>query len=334
MGSDPFFGVASKKKGSDPFSRGRDVTALICGSVAYDNIMVFEDSFKNHILPDKIHILNVSFLVPRLRREFGGCAANIAYNMKLLGEDPLPMATVGQDFDPYRAWLEHNGIRQDHIMVLDGVLTAQAFITTDLDDNQITAFHPGAMSRSHLNTVPASAGITLGVVAPDGRDGMLQHAAQFAAAGIPWLFDPGQGLPMFDGAELRGFVEQATWVAVNDYEGQMLQERTGWSAGDIASRVQAYVVTRGAQGSLVHAQGREYTIPPARPETVRDPTGCGDAYRAGLIYGLMNELDWETTGRIASLLGAIKVAHAGTQSHRFEMKDFKQRYRAAFGRDL
>jgi adenosine kinase len=310
------------------------MTALICGSIAFDTVMVFQGRFREQILADRIHMLNVSFLVPSMRRNFGGCAGNIAYNLKLLGERGAPMATVGHDFEPYRRWLRASGVSLDFVRELDDEFTAQAFITTDLDDNQITAFHPGAMSRSHLNTVPASAGITLGVVAPDGRDGMLQHAAQFAAAGIPWLFDPGQGLPMFDGPELRGFVEQATWVAVNDYEGQMLQERTGWSAGDIASRVQAYVVTRGAQGSLVHAQGREYTIPPARPEAVRDPTGCGDAYRAGLIYGLMNELDWETTGRIASLLGAIKVAHAGTQSHRFEMKDFKQRYRAAFGRDL
>jgi adenosine kinase len=217
---------------------------------------------------------------------------------------------------------------------LDDAFTAQAFITTDLDDNQITAFHPGAMSQSHLNAVPTSAGITLGVVAPDGRDGMLQHAAQFAAAGIPWLFDPGQGLPMFDGSDLRDFIGKATWVAVNDYEGQMLQERTGWSAGEIASKVRAYIVTKGAEGSQIHAGGETITIPTAKPESITDPTGCGDAYRAGLIYGLMNELDWDTTGRIASLMGSIKIAHSGTQNHRFDMNEFKQRFRAAYGREL
>src|SRR5690606_5005844 len=228
-----------REKGIRPFLRGRNVTALICGSVAYDNIMVFEDSFKNHILPDKIHILNVSFLVPRLRREFGGCAANIAYNLKLLGEDPLPMATVGQDFDPYRAWLDHNGIRQDHIMVLDGVLTAQAFITTDLDDNQITAFHPGAMNFSERNDVRSANGVKIGMVSPDGRAGMIQHAAQFAEAGIPFVFDPGQGLPMFQGEDLRTFIEQATWVTVNDYEWQLMKERTGWDVADVTARTEA-----------------------------------------------------------------------------------------------
>lgn len=310
------------------------MTALICGSIAFDTVMVFQGRFREQILADRIHMLNVSFLVPSMRRNFGGCAGNIAWNLKLLGERGAPMATVGHDFEPYRRWLRASGVTLDFVRELDDEFTAQAFITTDLDDNQITAFHPGAMSRSHLNAVPPSSGITLGVVAPDGRDGMLQHAAQFAAAGVPWLFDPGQGLPMFDGGELRHFVDQATWVAVNDYEGQMLQERTGWSAAEIAGRVRAYVVTRGAEGSVVHADGRQHVIPAAKPEAVRDPTGCGDAYRAGLIYGLMNELDWETTGRIASLMGAIKVAHPGTQSHRFEMTEFRQRYRAAYGREL
>jgi adenosine kinase len=222
----------------------------------------------------------------------------------------------------------------DFVRELDDQFTAQAFITTDLDSNQITAFHPGAMAKSHLNPVPTTAGVTLGVVAPDGRDGMLQHAAQFAAAGIPWLFDPGQGLPMFDGPELLDFVRQATWVAVNDYEAQMLQERTGLSATDVAAEVRAYVVTKGAEGSVVYADGHEYVIPAAPPDDVKDPTGCGDAYRAGLLYGLMNELDWETTGRIASLMGSIKIAHAGTQSHRFDMNEFTTRFRAAFGREL
>jgi adenosine kinase len=308
--------------------------ALICGSIAFDTVMVFQGRFREQILADRIHMLNVSFLVPSMRRNFGGCAGNIAYNLRLLGEEGWPMATVGHDFEPYRRWLTACKVSLDFVRELDDEFTAQAFITTDLDDNQITAFHPGAMSQSHLNAVPAGAGVTLGVVAPDGRAGMQQHAAQFAAAGIPWLFDPGQGLPMFDGADLRQFLGQATWVAVNDYEAQMLQDRTGLGAAEIAAQVQAYVVTKGADGSVVYADGREYVVPSARPDAVKDPTGCGDAYRAGLLYGLANELDWETTGRIASLMGAIKIAHAGTQSHRFDMNEFKTRFRAAFGRDL
>ncbi|HEX9208154.1 MAG TPA: carbohydrate kinase family protein [Steroidobacteraceae bacterium] len=310
------------------------MSALICGSIAFDTVMVFQGRFREHILADRIHMLNVSFLVPSMRRNFGGCAGNIAYNLGLLGEKGAPMATVGHDFEPYRRWLKACGVSLDFVRELDDAFTAQAFITTDLDDNQITAFHPGAMAQSHLNAVPTTAGVTLGVVAPDGRDGMVQHAAQFAAAGIPWLFDPGQGLPMFDGRALQDFIGKATWVAVNDYEGQMLQERTGWRAADIASRVRAYIVTKGSEGSVIYAGGREYVIPSAKPEAVKDPTGCGDAYRAGLIFGLMNELDWDTTGRIASLMGSIKIAFAGTQSHRFDMSEFKQRFRAAYGRDL
>ena len=310
------------------------MTALICGSIAFDTVMVFQGRFREHILADRIHMLNVSFLVPSMRRNFGGCAGNIAYNLRLLGEQGSPMATVGHDFEPYRRWLTACRVSLDFVRELDEEFTAQAFITTDLDDNQITAFHPGAMSCSHLNAVPTSAGVTLGVVAPDGREGMLQHAAQFTAAGIPWLFDPGQGLPMFDGPQLLDFLEQATWVAVNDYEGQMLQERTGLSAAQVAAKVRAYIVTKGAEGSVIHAEGAEHVIPAARPEAIKDPTGCGDAYRAGLIYGLMNELDWGTTGRIASLMGSIKIAHPGTQNHRFDMSDFRSRFHAAFGRDL
>ena len=310
------------------------MSALICGSIAFDTVMVFQGRFREHILADRIHMLNVSFLVPSLRRNFGGCAGNIAYNLGLLGGHGVPMATVGHDFEPYRRWLRECGVNLEYVRELDDTYTAQAFITTDLDDNQITAFHPGAMSSSHLNVVPADAGVTLGIVAPDGREGMLTHATQFAEAGIPWLFDPGQGLPMFDGAELRDFIDQATWVAVNDYEGQMLQERTGLGAGEIAAKVRAYIVTRGAEGSVIHADGRTHVVPTASPERVTDPTGCGDAYRAGLIFGLMNELDWDTTGRIASLMGSIKIAQAGTQNHRFDMNEFKTRFRTAFGREL
>jgi len=310
------------------------MSALICGSMAFDTVMVFHGRFRDHILPDRIHLLNVSFLVPSLRRNFGGCAGNIAYNLALLSGDGSPMATVGHDFAPYANWLKVRAVDLTHIRTVDDEYTAQAFITTDLDDNQITAFHPGAMSQSHLNRVPEGAGISLGVVAPDGREGMVLHAEQFAAAGIPLLFDPGQGLPMFDGPQLLGFIEKSTWIAVNDYEGQLLCERTGLSLAEIAARVRALIVTRGAEGSVIVADGCEYRIPPVRPEAVVDPTGCGDAYRAGLIYGLQNGLDWETTGRIASLLGSIKIAHAGTQHHRFTRDEFEQRFRTAFGRSL
>jgi len=310
------------------------MTALICGSVAYDNIMVFEDSFKNHILPDKIHMLNVAFLVPRLRREFGGCATNIAYNLKLLGEEPLPMATVGQDYEPYRKRLKELGIKQTHIRQLDNTFTAQAFITTDLSSNQIIAFHPGAMNFSEKNKVGDAKNVKIGMVSPDGRTGMIRHAQQFKKAKIPFIFDPGQGLPMFNGDDLRKFIEQATWVTVNDYEWELLKDRTGWTEKDITSRVDALIITLGGKGSEIHTKEQSITIPAATPKSVQDPTGCGDAYRAGLLYGLLNKLDWETTGRIASLMGSIKIEHQGPQNHSFTIQQFKKRYKAAFGRKM
>ena len=308
--------------------------ALICGSLAYDNIMVFKDRFKNHILPDKIHILNLSFLVPELRREFGGCAGNIAYNLKMIGGDPRPMGTVGSDFAPYAQWMDLQGVDRSCIREIDDALTAQAFITTDLDDNQITAFHPGAMEQSVVNNVADAGTVEIGIVAPDGRDGMIQHAEQMAAAGVPFIFDPGQGMPMFDGADLLRFIEAATWVTVNDYESELMQERTGLSPGEIAKRVAALIVTRGGEGSHIYTDSRRLEIPAAEPEAVKDPTGCGDAYRAGLLYGLMRDLPWPTIGRIASLLGAIKIEHAGTQNHRVTRDEFGVRYEAAFGMTL
>ncbi len=306
------------------------MSALICGSFAYDTIMVFHDKFKNHILPDQVHILNVSFLVPEMRREFGGCAGNIAFNLKLLGEEPLPMGTVGKDFGPYAEWMDRFGIDRRYVKEMD-TYTAQAFITTDEDDNQITAFHPGAMNLSHENRVTDAEGVKLGIVAPDGRDGMLQHAEQFAEAGIPFIFDPGQGLPMFDGTELLDFVDKATWVAVNDYEAQLLEERTGKSPHEIAERVEALIVTRGAKGSHVYTRQHRIDIPVAEARAINDPTGCGDAYRAGLLYGLLNDMDWETTGRIAALMGAIKIEHHGTQNHLFTLDEFFERFAEAFG---
>ncbi len=311
---------------------GTGKAALICGSVAYDTILQFPDRFKSHILPDKIHILNVSFLVPDMRREFGGCAANIAYGLNLLGDRGVPMATAGDDFGPYGARMAAQGIPVEHIKVVDGTFTAQAFITTDLDDNQITAFHPGAMQHAHLNRVTdAGPGVALGIVAPDGRQAMIEHAAQFAAAKIPFLFDPGQGMPMFGGEELKTFIGQARWVAVNDYEWGLLQQKTGLSVEEITGQVEALVVTLGSEGSVIYTQGRTFTVPAARPEAVVDPTGCGDAYRAGLIHGLLHGLDWETTGRVASLMGAIKIESRGPQNHRFTRAQFDRRYQENFG---
>ena len=307
------------------------MSALICGSYAYDTIMVFQDQFKNHILPDKVHILNVSFLVPDMRREFGGCAGNIAYNLKLLGGAPLPMATVGTDFEPYAQWMDECGISRDHVKVLADSYTGQAFITTDMDDNQITAFHPGAMNMSHENRVKDAKGVKIGIVSPDGRQGMIDHAAQFAEAGIPFIFDPGQGMPMFGGDDLLRFVDQATWVTLNDYEAQLMEERTGKSLEELSDLVDALIVTRGSEGAHIYLDGEYLHIPAVKISAAVDPTGCGDAYRAGLLYGLMNEMDWETTGRIASLIGGIKIEHHGTQNHSFEMDEFKDRFKDNFG---
>jgi adenosine kinase len=307
---------------------------LICGSMAYDTIMVFGDRFKNHILPEKIHILNVAFLVPDLRREFGGCAGNIAYNLTLLDGNALIMATVGDDFQVYRERLDQLGITQTHVRQVPGTYTAQAFITTDLDDNQITAFHPGAMNFSHYNSVRDARGATLGIVAPDGREGMLQHAREFHEAGIPFIFDPGQGLPMFDGAELLRFIEMAEYLACNDYEAQMLQEKTGQTIEGLARQVRAAIVTLGANGSRIYAGGKLIEIPSVKAQEVIDPTGCGDAYRAGLLYGIQAQWDWQTTGRLASLMGAIKIAQRGGQNHRLTRAEIGERYRAAFGTNL
>jgi len=310
------------------------MSALICGSFAYDTIMVFQDHFKNHILPDKVHILNVAFHVPELRREFGGCAANIAYNLKLLGGRPLPMGTVGKDFAPYAEWLDRHAIPRNHIKQIESAYTAQAFITTDQDDNQITAFHPGAMDFAHEVTVDEADGVTIGMVSPDGRQGMIDHAEQFVEAGIPFIFDPGQAMPLFTGDDFRQFIEQATWVCVNDYESQLLQDRTGWSPHEIAGKVEALIVTLGGKGSHIYHSERRIDIPPAPVSAIVDPTGCGDAFRGGLLYGLMNGLDWEVTGRIAALMGAIKIEQHGTQNHNFTADEFRDRYQAAFGQSL
>jgi len=310
------------------------MSVLICGSMAYDTIMVFPDRFRQHILPDKLHMLNVAFLVPEMRREFGGTAGNIAYNLRGLGGEARIMATVGDDFGPYRERLQTLGLPTDHVRHVAGTYTAQAFITTDLDDNQITAFHPGAMNFSHQNSVLDAKGVKLAVIAPDGRDGMFRHARELADAGIPFMFDPGQGLPMFNGDELMQFIADADYLAVNDYEAQLLQQKTGHTLESLAREVQALIVTLGGKGSQIHAGGRVLEIPPVAPRAVVDPTGCGDAYRAGLLYGLTAGMDWETTGRLASLLGSLKIAERGAQNHVVARSDIEDAFRSAFGRSL
>ena len=302
--------------------------------MAFDTICVFPGRFAEHIVPGAMHKISVSFLVENMRREFGGCAGNIAYNLKLLGGEPIPMATVGQDFAPYRKWFEGLKIRVDQIREVPDTFTAQAFITTDQDNNQITAFHPGAMMESHRNRVDDVADAALGIVAPDGREGMLQHAAEFAAKGIPFIFDPGQAMPLFSGEEFRAFIDKASYVAVNSYEASLLSERTGWSEADIAKRVKACIVTHGADGSVIHADGTTYEIPAAKPREVVDPTGCGDAYRAGLIHGILRGLDWPSVGRVASLLGALKIAHPGTQNHHFDAAEFAGEFKRQFSCNL
>lgn len=310
------------------------MSALICGSFAYDTIMVYTGHFKNEILPDRVHMLNVSFLVPEMRREFGGCAGNIAYSLKLLGGEGMPMGTVGSDFDDYAAWMDEHDISREYIKRVDEAYTAQAYITTDLDDNQITAFHPGAMNHAHEQQVPTDAGITLGIVSPDGKDGMVQHAAQFAEAGIDFIFDPGQGLPMFNGEELKRFLGQAAYVAVNDYEAELMSDRTGLSVASMAEQLKAMIVTKGGEGSVIYADGEQFKIPAGSPTALADPTGCGDAFRAGLIWGLQQGLDWPTIGRVASLMGTIKIERPGTQNHRFTMDEFKARYKEEFEQEL
>ena len=304
---------------------------LVCGSIAYDNIMVFRGRFKDHILPDKIHILNVAFLVPDLRREYGGCAGNIAYNLKLLGGEPLIMATVGEDAAPYFERLDALGLQRAHVRVVPGSLTAQAFITTDLDDNQITAFHPGAMTQSHLNRIDGSLEVGLAIVAPDGREGMVAHVNELASAGVPFMFDPGQQLPTFSGADLLPIIDAAKYVAVNDYEGQVLADKTGRSLEALARMVDALIVTKGVWGSTIYAAGEQHEIPSVKPTAVVDPTGCGDAYRAGLLYGIAAGFDWPTTGRLASLMGSIKIAARGGQNHHASRAEIEALYRRHFG---
>ena len=304
---------------------------LICGSLAFDTIMVFPDRFGRHILPEQTHMLSVAFQISDMRREWGGCAGNIAYNLQAIGGNPVVMGTLGHDGSAYRDRFSSLSIATDGLAVIDDAYTAQAFIITDLDDNQITAFHPGAMNSSHVNRVDDVLDVGLGIVAPDGKEGMQAHAAQFEAASIPFLFDPGQGLPLFSGPELAELIGRASYLAVNDYEAKLLSERTGWSFADMAERVDALIVTMGGEGSVIHADGATYAIPAVRPTAIVDPTGCGDAYRAGLLYGIAQGWDWEATGNLASVMGALKIACRGGQNHVVDRERVAALHYEAFG---
>ena len=306
-------------------------TSLICGSIAFDKIMQYHGRFSDILLADQLHRVNVSFLVPTLRTEFGGCAVNIGYNLQMLGGDPLVMGTIGHDGGEYLDRMEKQGLATRAVRVIDDAYTAQCFVTADESNNQINAFYPGAMQHSHENNVADHGPLRVAIVAPDGRDGMFKHARDLAEQGVPFIFDPGQQLPMFNGEELIAFIGQATYLACNDYEFEMVLERTGLALQDIAARLDALVVTRGEHGSDIYAGGEHHKIPAVKADAVVDPTGCGDAYRAGLLFGIANDLDWPTTGRLASLLGAIKIAHQGAQNHSFTPASIADRFEAAFG---
>lgn len=304
---------------------------LICGSIAYDSIMVFQDQFKNHILPDQIHNLNICFYVPEMKKNFGGTAGNIAYNLKLLQSNPLIMATHGDDFELYSNWLDSLGISKKYMKKITGMFTAQAFITTDQDDNQITAFHPGAMIQAHTNSIAnVEDSIDLAIIAPDGRDAMIQHAQQCYKANIPFIFDPGQGLPMFTAEELITFIEQASYIAVNDYEAKLLQDKTGLTVEKITSKVKAFIVTKSAHGSEIYTDDEMIKIDAIKASNLVDPTGCGDAFRSGLIYGISAGWDWHKTGKLASVMGAIKIGFEGGQNHQPTIHDIE----ALFGQVL
>ena len=296
------------------------MAAVICGSLAFDTIMTFEGRFADQILPDQLHILNVSFLVPGLRRDFGGCAGNIAYSLNALGGTALPMATVGSDGADYIERLRSLGISTEFVRQVGDTFTAQAMIMNDRDNNQITAFHPGAMQQAHITKVAARDDIKLGIVAPDGRDAMLEHAEQFKAAGIPFVFDPGQGLPMFDGKELAHFVDLASWVVVNDYEGKMLSQRTGWSLAEISQRVRGLVVTLAAEGCEVWIGGEREHVPAVKPAAVIEPTGCGDAWRGALLFGLEQGWSLARCAALGNHLGALKIAQRGPQNYQVDRK--------------
>ncbi|MYD77323.1 MAG: carbohydrate kinase family protein [Gammaproteobacteria bacterium] len=307
---------------------------LVTGSLAYDTILLFRDRFANHILPDQVHIINVSFPTEEMRREYGGCCGNIAYNLKLLGSRPVPMGTVGRDFDPYRKWMIENGIDPAHVVEIEDTWTAQAFVTTDIDNNQITAFHPGAMAHAHTVEVGDAGDIGLGIVAPNSKEAMIRHSRQFRETGIPFFFDPGQALPLFNGDELIELVSLADYVCANDYECQMISSKTGLSLTRIREKTGVLIVTHGGGGSDIYVEDRHIHIDTVKVSRIVDPTGCGDAYRSGLLYALANGLDWETGGQLGSLMGGIKIEHSGTQNHRPTRTEIETRFSENFSKSI
>ncbi|MET3133732.1 adenosine kinase [Oxalobacteraceae bacterium GrIS 1.11] len=306
-------------------------TSLICGSLAIDTIMQFGGRFGESLLADQLHKVNVSFLVLTMRTEFGGCSGNIAYNLKMLGGEPRIVGVMGQDSGLYLERLEKLGISTKNILIKADSYNAQCFVTADIDNNQINAFHPGAMSFAHENNIADAGPARVAIISPDGHEGMLKHAKDLAELGIPFMFDPGQQLPMFNGAQLIDFINKASYVSANDYEIELLMERTGLTLTDIAGRLEALIVTRGEQGSEIYTDGKRIDIPAVTADAVLDPTGCGDAYRAGLLFGITNDLGWETSGRLASLMGSIKIAHKGAQNHHLGTDEIGDRFEAAFG---
>lgn len=297
------------------------MAAIICGSLAFDSIMNFEGKFADQILPDQIHNLNVSFFVPTLRREFGGCAGNIAYALKQLGGTPLIMATVGSDGTDYTKRITALGMSTEFVREVSNTYTAQAMIMTDTNNNQITAFHPGAMMQAHITKITTRAEVKIGIISPDGRDAMLEHAEQFNAAGIPFVFDPGQGLPMFDGKDLAHFIDLATWVTVNDYEGKMLSDRTGLSSAEISKKVKGLIVTLGEHGCEVWVDGEKTLVAPVIATSVVDPTGCGDAFRGALLFGLEKNWPLAQCAKLGNQLGAIKIALRGGQNYQLKLSE-------------
>ena len=297
------------------------MSVVVCGSLAYDNIMEFDGKFGDYILPDQIHILSVAFNVPRLRKEFGGCAGNIAYNLKLLGIEPIITATVGQDFDSYGSWLEKNDISKDAIQIIDNMYTAQCFITTDSNNNQLTSFHPGAMDEGHKNPISLTDNIEMAIIAPDGKQSTIEHAEQLHEQSIPIMYDPGQGLPMFNKDEIEKIIELSDWIILNEYEANLISEITGKPLKDIVKNLKAAVVTKGNKGSEIFVGDEPIFIEPIKATKDLDPTGCGDAYRAGLMYGICNQMSWQQSGKIGSMMGSIKVASNGTQNHTFNVKE-------------
>jgi len=301
------------------------MSVVVCGSLAYDNLMEFDGKFGDYILPDQIHILSVAFNVPRLRKEFGGCAGNIAYNLKLLGIEPIITATVGQDFDSYGSWLEKNDISKDAIQIIDNMYTAQCFITTDSNNNQLTSFHPGAMDEGHKNPISLTDNIEMAIIAPDGKQSTIEHAEQLHEQSIPIMYDPGQGLPMFNKDEIEKIIGLSDWIILNEYEANLISEITGKPLKDIVKNLKAAVVTKGNKGSEIFVGDERIIIEPIKATKDLDPTGCGDAYRAGLIYGICHQMSWQQSGKIGSMMGSIKVASNGTQNHTFKVKEILEK---------